>query len=493
MTAVEHYFTPSLSKANQSDKIARLISLQIKFSLISVLFAIGYFVMSYFNGFLMARYLMVISSIVFLLQLIAFKYQVVSLRFTSHVFVLFCWLIVFVLSLASGGIQSYVLPWISLIPIMGLVLLSKRAAFLWSGMGFFTVIFFIQIDASQYIPTGLLMTGNTLLTASLHIGLQFIILTLTYIFDRQQNSLIQKIEQQNKILVSSQGAMMAQHETLVQNQIELAHQRDKVSEQNVKLEEARKIIESQHQILLEKNEGLESEIKKRTKELVEYNQQLEQFAFMSSHNLRAPIARILGLGNLLELTTHAEDENKIKTNLIGSARELDRIVKDLSTILDLRKNSITSVQDIDLEKEFHLITLNLEKEISETNTSIAIDFTAAPTIRTVRPYLDSILINLIGNAIKYRHPNRRPEIEVLSEMRGNHFFLMVKDNGIGLDLNQHGHKVFTIYSRFHSHVEGKGLGLYLVKTQCEALGGKVEIISSPEKGTTFTISLLPSP
>jgi len=493
MTAIEHYFTPSLPEANKSDKTARLISLQIKFSLISILFAIGYFLMSYFNGFLMARYLMVISCSVFLLQLIAFKYHIISLRITSHIFVCFCWIIVFVLSLASGGIQSHVLPWISLIPIMGLLLLSKRAAFLWSGMGFITVIFFIQVDASQYIPTHLLMNGNSLLTASLHIGLQFIILTLTYIFDRQQNSLIQKIEEQNKTLVSSQEVMTAQNETLVQSQKELAHQRDKVSEQNVKIEEARKIIEAQHQILLDKNEGLESEIKKRTKELVEYNQQLEQFAFMSSHNLRAPIARILGLGNLLEITTHKEDENKIKTNLISSARELDRIVKDLNTILDLRKNSISSVQDIDLEKEFHLIKLNLEREITETNTAITINFTAAPTIRTVRPYLDSILLNLIGNAIKYRHPNRIPEIEVRSEMRDNLFYMIVKDNGIGLDLNQHGHKVFTIYSRFHNHVEGKGLGLYLVKTQCEALGGKVEIESSLEKGTTFTISLIPSP
>lgn len=493
MTAIEHYFTPTLSKANQSEKTARLISLQVKFSLISVLFAVGYFVMSYFNGFLMARYLMVITSMVFLLQLIAFKYQVVSLRFTSHAFVSFCWVIVFVLTLASGGIQSHVLPWISLIPIMGLVLLSKRAAFLWGGIGVITVIFFIQVDASPYIPTRLLMTGNTVLTASLHIGLQFIILILTYIFDRQQNSLIQKIEQQNNTLVFSQEAMTSQNEMLVKNQKELAEQRDKVSEQNVKLEEARKIIEDQHQILLEKNEGLESEIKKRTKELVEYNQQLEQFAFMSSHNLRAPIARILGLGNLLEITTQSDDENKIKKNLISSARELDRIVKDLNTILDLRKNSITSAQDIELENEFNLIKLNLEKEITETNASIKINFTGAPTIRTVRPYLDSILINLISNAIKYRHPSRRPEIEVLSEMRGNHFFLIVKDNGIGLDLNQHGRKVFTLYSRFHNHVEGKGLGLYLVKTQCEALGGKVDIDSSPEKGTTFTVSLMPSP
>lgn len=490
MSPVERYFSPPLS--NTTDKVARLISLQIKFSLISIGFAIGYFISSYFTGFVMARYLMVVSTALFLIQLFGFKFQLFSLRVTSHSFVFICWLIVLVLSVASGGIHSFVLPWISLIPILGLVLLSKMATWLWGALGFITVVVFTQIDASQFIPTKLLMTSNNLLTASLHIGLQFIILTLTYIFDRQQNALIEKIEQQNEKLIISKEEIAAQNEELVQSQEELASQRDTVEEQNHKLEEARKVIEVQHQILLEKNEGLEIEISKRTKELVDYNQQLEQFAFMSSHNLRAPIARILGLGNLLEIMTDEADVLKVKENLIASARELDRVVKDLNTILEIRKNTISSVQQIDLAEELNLIKLNLEKDILETDTTLVVDFSDAPTIRTVRPYLDSIAINLISNAIKYRHPDRKPVVEVKSGFRGDLFFLEVKDNGVGIDLDTYGHKIFTLYSRFHNHVEGKGLGLYLVKTQCEALGGNVTVTSSLEVGTTFTASFKPS-
>jgi light-regulated signal transduction histidine kinase (bacteriophytochrome) len=279
---------------------------------------------------------------------------------------------------------------------------------------------------------------------------------------------------------------------LVQSQEELASQRDTVEEQNHRLEEARKVIEVQHQILLEKNEGLEIEISKRTRELVDYNQQLEQFAFMSSHNLRAPIARILGLGNLLEIMTDEADVLKVKQNLIASARELDRVVKDLNTILEIRKNTISSVQKIDLAKELKLIKLNLEKDILETDTRLVIDFSDAPTIRTVRPYLDSIAINLISNAIKCRHPDRKPVVEVKSGFRGILFFLEVKDNGVGIDLDTYGHKIFTLYSRFHNHVEGKGLGLYLVKTQCEALVGSVTVKSSLTLDTTFTASFKPS-
>jgi len=490
MSPVERYFTPRLS--DTTDKVVRLISLQIKFSLISIGFAIGYFIMSFFNGFVMARYLMVVSTILFLFQLFGFKFRLFSLRFTSHVFVFICWLIVLILSVASGGIRSFVLPWISLIPILGLVLLSKKATWLWGALGLITVVALTQIDASHFIPAELLMTSNNLLTASLHIGLQFIILTLTYIFDRQQNALIEKIEQQNERLTVSKEEIAAQNEELVQSQEELASQRDTVEGQNRALEEARKVIEAQHQILLEKNEGLENEISKRTKELVDYNQQLEQFAFMSSHNLRAPIARILGLGNLLEITDDESDVLKVKHNLIASARELDRVVKDLNTILEIRKNTISSVQEINLEDELNLIKLNLEKDISETDTTLVVDFSAAPTIRTVRPYLDSIAINLISNAIKYRHPDRKPVVEIKSGLRGNLFFLEVQDNGVGIDLDTYGHKIFTLYSRFHNHVEGKGLGLYLVKTQCEALGGSVTVKSSLTIGTTFTASFKPS-
>ena len=83
------------------------------------------------------------------------------------------------------------------------------------------------------------------------------------------------------------------------------------------------------------------------------------------------------------------------------------MVRDLNTILEIRKNDTSSVVEIDLEEEFKLIQLNLEKEITETNTQIHTDFRNASKIRTVRPYLDSILINLISNALKYRHPKRQ--------------------------------------------------------------------------------------
>jgi signal transduction histidine kinase len=299
--------------------------------------------------------------------------------------------------------------------------------------------------------------------------------------------LISTIESQNEILKSSKEEIAAQNEELSQSQEEILTQRDVVALQNYSLEEARGIIEKQNEALTLKNEGLEIEIKKRTAELVEYNQQLEQFAFMSSHNLRAPIARILGLSNVLEITKDEHDEIIIRKSLIVSARELDRVVKDLTTILEIRKSNTSILVDIDLREELNLILINLEKEIAETKTTILSDFTEAYLIRTIRPYLDSILINLISNAIKYRHENRTPEIQIKTELVDEYFCLTIKDNGLGIDLAKHKDKLFTLYSRFHHHVEGKGLGLYLVKIQAESLGGKVEVASDLNSGTTFTI------
>jgi len=481
------FFLPHL--AFPSERQERNAQLLIKFSIISSVFAVGYIVDTYFTLFVVARYLMVFAIIFFYVLLLSFKYGLISLRLSVHLFVSICWFLILVLSAFSGGIDSFVLPWITLVPVIALILISERAAWIWGAIGFFNVVFFLQFNLNEFLPATLIVRNTPILTASLHIGLQFIVLTLTYIFDQQQNRLIEKIEAQNLRLTTNQEEIEAQNEELTQSQEELSSKRNLVESQNLALIEAGKIIEQKNLELISKNDELEIEIQKRTKELVEYTQQLEQFAFISSHNLRAPIARILGLGLLLEITHEPADESQIKTNLILSAKELDRVVKDLNTILEIRNNSHQAIHEVKLEEELALIRTGLEKDISDSKALLTFDFQKAPVIKTIRPYLDSILINLISNAIKYRDVERRLHIEIRSEYKDEFIRLSVSDNGIGINLEQVQKKIFTIYSRFHTHVEGKGLGLYLVKTQAEALGGKVEVESKEGEGTTFTVYL----
>jgi tetratricopeptide (TPR) repeat protein/signal transduction histidine kinase len=188
---------------------------------------------------------------------------------------------------------------------------------------------------------------------------------------RKVKQLNQAISKQNNELNERQDEIAAQNEELIQSTEEVMAQRDLLSVQYAKLEDAQQIIESQNQEIKPRNENLELEVEERTKELVEYNHQLEQFAFVSSHNLRAPVARILGLGQLLELTNrNTEDEKTIHQALITTTRELDRVVKDLNLILEVKKNSNALLTEILLEDELKLILINLGKEIEETKTII---------------------------------------------------------------------------------------------------------------------------
>jgi signal transduction histidine kinase len=239
-----------------------------------------------------------------------------------------------------------------------------------------------------------------------------------------------------------------------------------------------------------RNENLEVEVDKRTRELVDYNHQLEQFAFIASHNLRAPVATLLGLGHLLEVSTGDKEEvDQICKNMITTSRELDRVVRDLSTILEIRNSSQAILSEINLDDEVRLVRVNLDRELTETGAALVTDFSAVPSLFAVRPLVDSILMNLISNAVKYRHPDRPPHIVVRTEQLQGEVCLSVSDNGMGMDLETYGDKLFTLYGRFHSHVDGKGLGLYLVKTHVTAMGGRVEVESVQDQGSTFRVFL----
>jgi len=273
-------------------------------------------------------------------------------------------------------------------------------------------------------------------------------------------------------------------EVNAQNKV-LNQQREELAAQNEELKQSQEEISAHRDIIAKQNQNLEAEVAKRTQELLDYNQQLEQFAFISAHNLRSPVARILGLGQLLDLTKGKENErNEIYPRLVQTTRELDGVVRDLNTILELKKNS-EAYTNVDLRTEIEIIKENLEHEISITRTEITTDFTQVSILRAVKPYLDSILYNLITNAIKYRHLDRSPIISIKTEKLENEVCLVVSDNGLGIDTEQYQDKLFSLYSRFHFHVEGKGMGLYLVKAHLVAMGGRIEIESEVEKGSTF--------
>ena len=300
----------------------------------------------------------------------------------------------------------------------------------------------------------------------------------------------QEATQQNSDLKASKDEIEAQNEELALTNEEVMSQRDVLSLQNTKLDEARELIKEQNEKIKGQNKKLKKKVQKRTIELTEYIQQLEQFTFISSHNLRAPVARILGLGNLLDLKgVTAEDKTNIHLGLVATAREIDRVVTDLNLILDIKRGHGQELTWINFHDVLQAIRISLENEIEKSNAVILEDFTSASKIKSFRPYIDSIFLNLISNAIKYRQPHTNPVITIKTEIRDDDVCLIFSDNGLGIDLALYRDKLFTLYKRFHDHVEGKGIGLYLVKTQVIALGGKLEIESQVNSGTTFFVYL----
>ena len=228
---------------------------------------------------------------------------------------------------------------------------------------------------------------------------------------------------------------------------------------------------------------------KMTADLIHRNKDLEQFTYIISHNLRAPVANIIGLSSRLQQVNLAEDLKKqIAEGLSTSVTKLDEVIRDLNDILKVRQKVDESKQVINLTQFASDIHLSIEKMIENENAVIIWDFSEGEEIVTIKSYLHSIFYNLISNSLKYRQPGIPPAIKIKSQKLNNKMILFFKDNGLGIDLNTLSDQVFGLYKRFHTGSgEGKGIGLYMVKTQVESMGGKISISSEVNVGTEFKI------
>ena len=170
-----------------------------------------------------------------------------------------------------------------------------------------------------------------------------------------------------------------------------------------------------------------------------------------------------------------------------SAEDLDNVIHDLNAILEIKKGVNHSFEAVSLAERLNKVKNILKDKIAESNATIIDDLNPDARCYGIPAYVESILYNLISNAIKYRSPERNPVVTVSAKIKDDNLQLDVIDNGIGLDLETSRDKVFNLYQRFHNHVEGKGIGLFLVKTQVEAMNGKISIESKVHEGTRFTV------
>jgi signal transduction histidine kinase len=170
-----------------------------------------------------------------------------------------------------------------------------------------------------------------------------------------------------------------------------------------------------------------------------------------------------------------------------STLQLNQTVNDLLNVLVIKNKVNLERKTLQFETEFEKVKTSIQYQINEASALLKTDFTAINTVSFDSTYLESILLNLLTNAIKYRSPKRSLELNIFTKDTPEYIELYFMDNGIGIDLKRHHSKIFGLYQRFHDYPESKGLGLYIVSSQIRALGGKIEVQSEVDKGTTFVV------
>lgn len=182
-----------------------------------------------------------------------------------------------------------------------------------------------------------------------------------------------------------------------------------------------------------------------------------------------------------------ELRKEIDQKIHHCVKQLDATLNDLIEIVASKSADHVQKEVLDLEVELDLVLRSIENQVSNSEAQIETDFAECPKIYFPRHLLHSILLNLLTNAIKYKSDNRKLLISLKTGNNRDHTILYFSDNGLGINMDKFGNKIFGLYQRYHTKIEGKGLGLYIVKSQIEAMHGKIEVDSIPDIGTTFRI------
>jgi len=224
--------------------------------------------------------------------------------------------------------------------------------------------------------------------------------------------------------------------------------------------------------------------------LIQRNKELEQFTYIISHNLRAPVANIIGLYQLLTLGPDDEQESqKLISGLGTSIQKLDEVIIDLNMILDVKQQVHEQMEEVSFTRITDNIKETFSAYVQQGLIEIKCDFKSVDTIHSLKNYIYSIFYNLISNSIKFKRAEDKLLLQITSHQKKDKVIIHFEDNGKGINLKENGDKLFGLYRRFDTSVDGKGMGLYMIKTQIETLGGQIKVQSKPGVGSTFTVEL----
>lgn len=239
-----------------------------------------------------------------------------------------------------------------------------------------------------------------------------------------------------------------------------------------------------------------TEIKEKEKEreqligeLTKNNNDLKQFSYITSHNLRAPLSNLTGLLNLIDdIPIENPELKELIEGFSTSTHLLNETINDLVKVIIIKDNPSIKKEKVLIRDVFESVFNQLNFLINIHKPILKIELSEEYIGNINKSYLESIFLNLMTNSIKYRSTTNQLKITITSKTIEDNLIIIFKDNGIGIDMNRNKNKIFGLYQRFHNHPDSKGLGLYLVKSQVESMGGNISVESKVDKGTTFTLT-----
>lgn len=257
----------------------------------------------------------------------------------------------------------------------------------------------------------------------------------------------------------------------------------KLKKRQTKITDLFDVLEQQNSTLLTHQQ----ELRNLSENFSARNSELEHFTHIISHDLRGP------LNNIQALTKILEDQDQDKANdpafkmLKNVSTGLFHKLDDLIILLKQQRDGLLLKETIVFAELLDEVKTNHKMQIANSGTVIEADFSEAGEVAFAKIYMQSILQNLVTNAIKYRDPMRQNQVYLKTHQKENAVHLVITDNGKGIDLNKYGSEIFGLFKTFHTEQDSHGIGLYLVKKQTVEMGGSITVKSEAGVGTTFTI------
>jgi len=245
-------------------------------------------------------------------------------------------------------------------------------------------------------------------------------------------------------------------------------------------------LRSEKQMLIKAKDELE----KKSIQLNNSNKDLQQFAFVASHDLKAPTSNMMALLSLIVSDNVTQEQNEeLIQKLKQAAKSMHDTISTLNEVLSVKMNIKLDMEKVNISTALANILLGIENMLEEHNVELIEDFREVEYINFPLIHLNHILQNLVTNAIKFRREGQIPIIKIKTKKVTDGTCLIVEDNGQGIDLEKYGGKLFGLFQRFHLDIEGKGIGLHLCKNIIEYYGGRIDVESKEGVGTTFKIIL----